>query len=37
MTSLVDVIAIAGVFFAASYMITSILIYVVLALARSLK
>ena len=36
MTSLVDVIGVAGVLFTA-YMITSVLIYAVLVLARSLK
>lgn len=36
MTNLVDVIGVAGVLFTA-YMITSVLLYVVLVLARSLK
>lgn len=36
MTDLVDVIGVAGVLFT-TYMITSVLLYVVLVLARSLK
>ena len=36
MSELVDVIGVAGVIFVA-YMITSVLLYVVLVLARSLK